>query len=111
MEIMIAVAVAIYLLWIHYAAAMRLMQVRDSGKLTKAIKAIGYPALVIGLGLDFLVNVTVCSLVFLEIPKEYTVSARLWRLSNAQGSYRNKLALWLRVNLLDALDPSGVHKG
>lgn len=42
----------VYLLWVHYVAVMRLMQVRDAGQLTTAMKAIGYPALVVGLLLD-----------------------------------------------------------
>lgn len=108
---LLAIPIAIYLLWVHYAAVMRLLQVRDAGKLTKAIKLIGYPALAIGLVLDFAVQVLICTLLFLELPKEFTVSGRLWRLSNDGSGWRKALALWLRVNLLDALDPSGIHKG
>ena len=107
----LTIPIAIYLLWVHYAAAMRLLQVRDAGKLTKAIKLIGYPAVAVGLVLDFAVQVLPCTLLFLELPKEFTVSGRLWRLSNDGAGWRKTLALWLRVNLLDALDPSGTHKG
>mgnify|MGYP000868672906 CR=1 FL=1 len=39
----------VYLLWVHYVAVMRLMQVRDAGHLTAAMKVIGYPALFVGL--------------------------------------------------------------
>ena len=53
----------VYLLWVHYVAVMRLMQVRDAGHLTTAMKAIGYPALVVGLLLDLIVNTVVATLI------------------------------------------------
>jgi hypothetical protein len=101
----------VWVLWIFFVAAMRLKQVRDAGKLTTAMKAFGYPAIAIGLLIDLLVNVVLGSAVFLELPREYTLSARLWRHSTEGAGYRQKVALWLRVNLLDAIDPSGIHGG
>jgi hypothetical protein len=101
----------VWVLWIFFVAAMRLKQVRDAGKLTTAMKAFGYPAIAIGLLIDLLVNVVLGSAVFLELPREYTLSARLWRHSTEGTGYRQKVALWLRVNLLDAIDPSGIHGG
>lgn len=99
-----------WFLWILYTAIMRLKQVRDENKLTVATKIFGYPVLVIGLVLDFTVNVVVASLLFLEIPREFTVSGRLTRLSSDTG-WRAKLATKVRVALLDNIDPAGVHKG
>lgn len=101
----------VWVLWIFFVAGMRLKQVRDAGQLTSAMKVFGYPALAVGLAIDLVVNVVVGSLLFYELPREYTLSARLWRHSNESSGYRQRVALWLRVNLLDAIDPSGVHKG
>lgn len=100
----------VYLLWVHYVAVMRLMQVRDAGHLTIAMKAIGYPALVVGLLLDLIVNTTVASVIFLERPKEWTVSARLTRHSEG-GGWRQRVAVAVRAGLLDNIDPDGVHRG
>ena len=100
----------VYLLWVHYVAVMRLMQVRDAGHLTTAMKAIGYPALAVGLLLDLIVNTTVASLLFLEHPKEWTVSARLTRHSESTG-WRQRVAVAIRSALLDNIDPNGVHRG
>lgn len=83
--------------------------VRDANQLTMAMKVFGYPALAVGLVLDLFVNVVFGSLVFAEIPKEYMLSARLWRLSNGDG-WRAKVALSIRTALLDNIDPAGVHK-
>lgn len=111
MLIALKVILAVYLLWVHYVAAMRLMQVRDEGKLTGAMKAFGYPAVGIGLLLDFIVNTTVATVLFLELPREFTVSARLTRHSEDGPGWRKKLALAIRVGLLDNIDPRGIHRG
>lgn len=101
-----------WLLWIMYVAVMRLKQVREAGQLTTAMKAFGYPLLAVGLVIDFFVNVVFGSLVLLEIPREWTLSARLWRWSNnPDGGWRQKLAKAVRVGLLDNIDPAGEHRG
>ena len=101
-----------WLLWIMYVAVMRLKQVRAAGQLTLAMKVFGYPALALGLLLDLFVNVVVASAVLAEVPRELTLSSRLWRLSNDDSAgWRQKVALAVRVGLLDAIDPSGVHSG
>lgn len=101
-----------WILWIMYVAVMRLKQVRDAQQLTKAQRAFGYPLLAVGLVLDFFVNVVIGSAVLLEVPREWTLSSRLWRLSNDAGAgWRQKVALAVRVGLLDSIDPSGIHRG
>lgn len=100
-----------WLLWVFYAAIMRLKMVRDANGLTTAMKVFGYPALVIGYVIDLVVNVVAGTIVFREMPREWTLSERLWRLSNGQESWRQKRALAIRVALLDAIDPAGIHRG
>lgn len=102
-----------YVLWNHYIIVMGLMRVRDAKRLTPAIRVLGWPRVIYGLLIDFYVNVTVCTVILLEWPREGTVSTRLWRLSNAPPSWRQKVAYWVRTQMLDAFDPSpdGVHRG
>lgn len=122
---LLVLALSPLLLWYLYAVVMALVSARDryAGTLPWTIRALGYPALGVGLALDLLVsaslctllflelplaldllvNVTLCTLLFLERPRELTVSGRLWRISNAESSWRQRTALWLRVNLLDPL--------
>lgn len=101
---------AIWFLWVFFTAAMRLKMVRDAGKLTLGMKIFGYPTIAVGLVVDFLVQVAITP-IFLELPREFTVSGRLWRLSNGKEGWRKKLAYFLRTQFLDAIDPSGVHTG
>lgn len=108
--IVLHVLFSAWVLWVIYVAMMRLKQVRDAGKLTLAMKVLGYPVLFVGLVIDFWLNV-LASLVFWERPHEYTLSSRLWRHSQESTGYRQKWAEVIRVNLLDAIDPAGVHRG
>lgn len=106
------VLISPWLLWVFYAAVMRLKQVRDAGGLSRAQKVFGYLTLFVGLVLDAIVNLVIASVVFAERPREWTLSGRLWRLSNDQSAgWRQRWALALRVALLDSIDPSGVHRG
>lgn len=105
---------SIHLLWVYFVAVMHLKHMKDDGKLTGGVKFMGYPALAVGLFLDLIVHVFIGTALFLEIPPkgEWTLSARLWRLSNDPSpSWRRTLALYLRQSILDPVDPSGVHKG
>lgn len=107
------IALSPVLLWYAFACVMALVSARNrfDGTLPWPIRALGYPALFAGLALDLLVNVVFCTIIFLALPREWTVSARLWDYSNAAPSWRQRTALWLRVNLLDPIDPSGTHRG
>lgn len=103
-------------LFLYYLAAMRLMEMRDAGLLTKEQRIVGYSLLVDGLVLDFFFNVFFGSWYFWEHPfrREFTLSARIWRLSNMQphpDNWRQRRALRWRVKLLDSADPSGIHTG
>ena len=97
-----------YVLWIMFLAVMNLQRARDSGRLGPIAYKLGVPVLVAGYALDFAVNVTVCSVVFLEPPRETTVTARLKRHVMRIG-WRADLAEWIAAHLLDPFDPSGRH--
>jgi uncharacterized membrane protein len=98
-------------LWCHFAAVMRLKMLRDAGTLTTAEKVFGYYVAVRGLLIDFVYQVIVGSILFLELPREGTLSTRLWRLSTRGTGWRQRLALAIRTQLLDSVDPAGVHTG
>lgn len=99
-------------LWLYFTAVMRLQQVRDAGALTRAQTVVAYTVLIEGLVIDVLFHLIFGTLIFLELParNEWTLSARLWRLSNGPPSWRQRLALKIRKGLLDSIDPSGVHR-
>ena len=98
-----------YALWIFFIAVMGLKRAKDAGLLSNTAKALGYPVLIVGYLLDCFVNVFVMTVVFLELPQETTVTARLSRHNAcATGGWRKAIALWAEP-LLDPYDPSGNH--
>lgn len=96
-----------YLCYILYLAVMALYRAKLENSLTLTQKILGYPLLWFGLLIDFLTNISVCTLVFLEFPKEYLVTTRIIRLKKDKG-WRGKLAAFI-CQQLDNIDPTGCH--
>jgi hypothetical protein len=92
-----------------YAVVMGLRRLKLAGKMTPLLWIFGTPYLVVGLLLDVLCNVTLAALVFLELPRETLVTARLQRYMRGPDSWRKSAARWFCANALDPLDPSGQH--
>ena len=96
-----------YALYVFYGCVMNIKRVRDMGKLSPIGYAFGYPTLLIGYALDVLCNWFVMTVVFLELPRETTVTARMKR--HNQGAGWRKRIVQVFEPLLDPLDPSGDH--
>ena len=97
-----------YALYVFYAAVMNVKRVRNAGKLTPLGYAFGYPTLLIGYTLDVLCNVFVMTVVFAELPRETTVTARMKRHNRTSTGWRKRVVQFFEP-LLDPLDPSGDH--
>ena len=126
-KIAVIVYVCTYLLFIHYAAIMRLRDLRDAGLLTKEAAFFGYQGLGVGYFLDCLINIVLCTVIFMELPRELTVSARVtrWRERETlklRGGKIGQFTAWLfklrkqRAKIigeryLDNVDSRGVHRG
>jgi hypothetical protein len=96
-----------------YLAAMNLIAQKKN--LTLAAKIPAYPIVIVGVLMDFLLNVTVCTALFLELPKEWLITMRLKRHldemsdMNSPVTWRQSIALWICSNLLDPFDARGFH--
>lgn len=100
----------IYSLWAFFLAVMALQRAYDAKTLSKVALVLGLPIIVTGFLIDFIVNIVVASVLFLELPQDATVSKRLGRLKREEPtSWRGKLAAWFCANLLDTFDPTGEH--
>ena len=107
----IGIVAEVYFLWIFYLAVMNLKRARDAGTISRVALVLGCPVLAVGYVFDLAVNITVCSLLVWDWPREATVSAHLARLVRTGTPYQRTVSRWLAVNLLDAFDPSGNHLG
>jgi len=104
---LLGLVVASYILvlvtWLFYLAIMHLRMVRHD--LHPVAKANAYVLLAIGLVLDFITNVVVGSVLFLDPPREWLLTDRLQRYKNLdRESWRGKTAYWLCEHLLNQFD-------
>lgn len=95
--------------WLLYLCIMSLERARDAGTLSPVVTRIAELVLLVGYLCDFLLNVLVGTVLFLELPKEWLLSPRVARLKKTGTGYRQVVAAWICVNLLDPFDPSGCH--
>lgn len=102
-------ALAFWLLWVFFLAVMNLKQTLDEGRLTGFPLLMGYLTYGAGLVIDFVVQVGPASLLWLELPREWTVSRRVSRLCREGHGYRYNLAFWFQQHMLAPFDRSGGH--
>ena len=100
---------SVYALWIFYVAVMHLKRARDNGTLSRAALYLGYPVLLTGYVLDVFVQVVVASVVFLDPPRDWTLTGRLKRYIAGPEGWRERVAVWMCANLLNTFDPDGRH--
>lgn len=94
----------VYALWLFFLAVMALKHARDAGRLSVWGERLGWPILLLGYLLDFVVNVLVLTILLLELPHEWLVTARVSR-HIPQAGYRGAVARWLNDQLLEPIDP------
>lgn len=99
---------AVEMLWIFYLAVMNLKGARAAGRLGLTAKLFGYPILFSGLALNFAVNVTIMTVLFFDIPRDFLFSGRVERYISRSG-YRGALARFFADSFLDDFDPRGFH--
>lgn len=99
-----------YLLWCDFVAVMALKRARNLGLLTKPALALGSWVLIRGYFNDLFVNVVHMTLLLGELPRELTVTSRIKRHVASGAGYRYRVCLRLRTELLDNIDPDGIHK-
>jgi hypothetical protein len=99
---------ALYALWVCFLAVMNLRRAREAGRLTRPALVLAAPLLLVGFIGDVLINLVLATLVFVDRPREWTVSARLSRYL-PRDDWRARVAMWIALHLLDPFDPSGRH--
>ena len=94
-------------LWVFFLAVMAIKAANDAGRVPKLVKPFAYILVGVGLVIDFVVNVFVATISFLELPKEFTVTSRVSRHEHNGEGWRKTLATWVCKNLLDPFEVGG----
>ena len=91
---------SLFCFWLLWIVIMGLSRAKDEGRLSPAMVKIGTATSYFGLVWDVLCNIFLCSWIFIEFPREATLSQRLRRLVMTTG-WRQRLALWVSVELVN----------
>lgn len=95
---------ACYLLWVLYLAYSALDYCWK--ELPIATKVLAVPVLLAGVIVDITFNIFLGSVLFLDLPKEATLSQRMSRLKKG-GGWRAIFAQWACASLLDPFQING----
>lgn len=105
--------VLLYLLvfWYLYVLVMGFYRASLDGRLTGMVKWLAAPAVVTGVAVDLLANLTIATVMFAELPAKplELVTGRLTRYIDGAPGWRRTRAMWVCHTLLDLFDPRGVH--
>lgn len=96
-------------LWMLFLATMNLNEAKNAGQLHGFALWAGYTVLIEGLLWDAFIQFTVASFIWLEPPREWTVSGRVARLCAGPDGWRKDRSIWFRDTLLRLFDRSGGH--
>lgn len=101
----------LYTFFALYVLVMGIYRAHLDGTLTKGGYIIGGPWVVLGAVVDFVANMTIFSVLFLEFPQEALVTSRLQRhlKETDPDHWRYKISKTICTKLLDYFDPRGRH--
>lgn len=94
---------ALYLLWLGFVLTMRVAHLWKT--LPWPARVLGLPAALFSWVLDVFLNLTLCTVVFVDLPREPTITQRLHRYQRERTDWRARLARWVCANLLNPFDP------
>ena len=93
-----------YLLWLLFLTVMALRWKWNS--LPLSVKLLAAPAVLFAVVLDVLFNITIGSVMFLDLPSQWTFSQRVGQYK-MRIDWRKPIACWICANLLDPFDVGG----
>jgi hypothetical protein len=91
-----------------YVASMAMLRAHHEKKLNGVLWVLCLPFVALSLVIDVAHNVTVFTHIFVDLPRELTVTERLKR-HVTQQTFRGKLARWIADTLLNSFDHTGSH--
>lgn len=102
--LLLVIPVAIREIWLRYLAVMALKRARNEGKLSRAAFAIGLTLFIPAYVLDILGNLIICTVLFLDWPRETLITGRIQRYVDGPDGWRRRMAVWFAVHLLNPFD-------
>lgn len=98
----------LYVFFILYVASMAMIRAHAENKLNGLLWVLCVPFVAFSWVVDVIHNLTLFTILFVELPRELTVTERLKR-HVTQHTFRGKFARWMGSTLLNAFDHTGDH--
>lgn len=95
--------------WLLYILVMGVYRAHLSFRLAGVTKGMLLPVVLVALVADFIGNLTVASVLFLDPPREALFTDRLIRYKKTDLGWRGNIADLICEHLLDVFDPTGDH--
>jgi hypothetical protein len=101
----------LYLFWVLYVFTMGVYRAYLANRLTPFMLVLSAPFVLLAGLMDVVCNLTIATVLCLEMPKEWLVTQRFIRYLHdpKTAPWRKALAAYVCVNLLDVFDPDGNH--
>lgn len=99
----------IWVFWALFVMVMGFYRAKLDGRLTGILLYLAFPWYVLGWAIDFVSQMTLATVIFLDLPREALVTTRLQRYVAGPTGWRRSTAVWICESLLDVFDPSGDH--
>jgi hypothetical protein len=109
MYTLLFILASLWLFWLLYVFTMGLYRAKLSGRLKGFPLLLASPVVALAFLLDFIFQMTVFTVVFWELPREWLVTSRLRRYLRDPGGWRHRWADYFCHHLLDPYDPTGEH--
>lgn len=93
--------------WGLYVLMMAIYRLHLAKKLTTTGYVLAAPFALTGFVLDVLGNFTLCWLLFLDWPREWTITGRMQRYIRAGKGWRHDVSCWICKHALDPFDANG----
>ena len=100
---------ALWAFWLLYVFTMGLYRAFLLGRLKGLSLVMCSPVVAVAAVLDFAMQMTVFTVVFAEMPRDWLVTHRLRRYLRTDHGWRTRWAVYLCHHLLDPFDPTGAH--
>ena len=110
LSLLFFVFVTLWALWVLYIAMMNIKRVATTQTMPWRVRALVYPTMAVFEIVEFVANVVVLTVLFVDWPKEIRVSDRLRRYWSNPYRYgwRLHVVKFLKP-MLDPFDPAGTH--
>lgn len=94
-----------------YVLVMGIYRAYLSERLNRFLLVICLPVLVLGILFDVVANLTIATVVFRKLPREWLVTTRLIKIQNnpLEHVHNKALAKYICEHMLDVFDPNGNH--